>query len=78
MPFGAQCLITLDSNNAGWDEKITRPEASWRKMMLTRPAVTSVGILDQRVAPDWDDVWEERGVENDRGVTLGLLLRFET
>lgn len=70
------CLL-LCSTEKRWQQRIVREEASWRRMLMTQPPVFDVDVLDQRIAPDYEDCFAEEGAHNEEGVRMGELLLLE-
>ena len=68
--------IILKSTSKQWDESITRKEASWRKMLVCQPPATNVAVVDERIAPDYEDCFEE-WANNEKGVTMGEVLLLQ-
>lgn len=68
--------VILKSTEKPWEDSVKRKDASWRRMLIAQPPAYNVLVLDQRVAPDYDDCFEERAKDTE-GVKLGQLLRFQ-
>ncbi|KAF2469083.1 uncharacterized protein BDR25DRAFT_304620 [Lindgomyces ingoldianus] len=72
----AFCMeILLHSTMDSWTEEVKYKEASWRRMLMTQPPVSSVAVTDLRVAPDYDDCFAE-WVDIEEGVRMGDLLEL--
>ncbi|KAF2186404.1 hypothetical protein K469DRAFT_707061 [Zopfia rhizophila CBS 207.26] len=56
-----------------WEGSFKERKASWKRMLITQPPVTVVNVLDQRIAPDYDEYFNDR-VQSKEGVRLGDVL----
>jgi hypothetical protein len=69
--------MLLYSTEKRWQQRFIQEEASWRRMLVTQPPVSHVDIVDQRIAPDYEDCFAEAGAHNEEGVRMGELLLLE-
>ncbi|KAF2656964.1 hypothetical protein K491DRAFT_714862 [Lophiostoma macrostomum CBS 122681] len=69
--------MLLHSTEKRWQQRFIREEANWRRMLVTQPPVPHVDIVDQRIAPDYEDCFAEASVHNEEGVRMGELLQLE-
>ncbi|KAF2110957.1 hypothetical protein BDV96DRAFT_650561 [Lophiotrema nucula] len=65
--------VVLRPTTEKWEDRVKYGKASWRRMLLTQPPVTRLSLIDRRIAPDYDDCFND-DAENLDGIRMGDFL----